>query len=234
MGYIDDATGNVYARFYEYEGTIPAMDSFKRYIRKYGMPQSIYMDKHSTYKSWAKPTVEEQLSGKKPLSQFERAIKELGIEFIHANSPQAKGRIERLFRTFQDRLIKEMRLKGIRTIEEANSFLKTYLPRYNKRFRVAPANKANVHRAISKNTDVNAILSIKTGRVLRNDFTVFYKRKLYQVLEKTRAKKVIIEERISGRIVIKYREKELPYKEIKPELVRTTNSYAKMQYAANY
>lgn len=231
MAYIDDATGNVYARFYEYEGTIPAMDSFKKYIRKYGIPQSVYMDNHSTYKSQAKPTVEDDLNCRKPKSQFERAVEELGVEFIHANSPQAKGRIERLFRTFQDRVIKEMRLAGIGTIEDANMFLKTYLPRYNKRFRVVPANKTSVHREIPGSIDIKSILSIKTERVLRNDYTVYYKRRLYQILEKTRAKKVVIEQRISGKVVIMYKDKELAHKEIRIEQSKMYNKSDEMQVA---
>ena len=123
MAYIDDATGRVYGRFYDYEGTIPAMDSFKRYIRKYGLPQSIYLDKHTTYKSTEKLSIEDELNGKEPLSQFGRALKELGVKVIYANSPQAKGRVERLFETLQDRLVKELRLKGVKTKEEANVFL---------------------------------------------------------------------------------------------------------------
>lgn len=232
MAYIDDATGNAFARFYKYEGTIPAMDSFKKYIRKYGIPQSVYMDNHSTYKSQAKPTVEDDLNGRKPKSQFERAVEELGVEFIHANSPQAKGRIERLFRTFQDRVIKEMRLAGIGTIEDANMFLKTYLPKYNKRFRVVPANKTNVHREIPGSIDIKSILSIKSERVLRNDYTVYYKRRLYQILEKTRAKKVVIEQRISGKVVIMYKDKELAHKEIRIEQSKMYNKSDEMQVAA--
>lgn len=106
MAYIDDATSRIYCRFYEYEGTIPAMDSFKRYIRRYGIPMSIYMDKHTTYKSPAEPTIEEELSGTTPLSEFGRSLAELEVKIIHAHSPQAKGRIERLFNTLQDRLVK--------------------------------------------------------------------------------------------------------------------------------
>src|SRR3972149_4710037 len=136
MAYIDDATGEVFGRFYEYEGTIPAMDSFMRYIKLYGIPQSIYLDKHTTYKSNAKPTIEDELNGRRPMSQFERALSELGVDVIHAHSPQAKGRIERLFGTFQDRVIKEMRLLGINSYEEANRILESYLPLHNQRFRV--------------------------------------------------------------------------------------------------
>ena len=147
MSYIDDATGKVSGRFYEYEGTIPAMDSFKRYIQKNGLPMSVYLDRHTTYKSTAKASIEEVLNEEVPLSEFERALKELEVKVIHATSPQAKGRVERLFRTLQDRLVKEMRLRGIRTIQEGNGFLKQYLPVYNRRFSVAPREEDDLHRS---------------------------------------------------------------------------------------
>ena len=146
MAYIDDASSRVYARFYAYEGTIPAMDSFQRYVQQYGIPLAIYADKHTTYQSPASPTVEEQLAGVKPTSQFGRALGELGVELIPAHSPQAKGRVERLFHTFQDRVIKEMRLADVSTLEAANRFLEGYLPIYNRRFAVQPAQAADLHR----------------------------------------------------------------------------------------
>jgi len=214
MGYIDDATGNVYARFYEYEGTWPAVDSFKRYVRKYGLPQSLYMDNHSTYRGRGKPSLDDELAGRGPLSHFERGVVELGVNFIHADSPQAKGRIERLFKTFQDRLVKEMRLAGVRGIEDGNKFLEKYLPVYNKRFRVEPAEKADMHRPLSKGNDLDAYLCKRTERTLRNDFTVAYGKKLCQVISLTRAKRVIVEERITGRIIIRYNGKELEHRVI--------------------
>ena len=131
MACIDDATNRIYARFNDYEGTLPALDLLKRYVRRYGIPQSIYLDRHTTYKSNGKLSIEEQLSGADPFkSQFERAMGDLAVIVIHANSPQAKGRIERLFRTFQDRVIKEMRLRNICTKGEANRFLGWYIPLY--------------------------------------------------------------------------------------------------------
>jgi hypothetical protein len=99
MAYIDDANSRTFVRFYEYEGTLPAMDSFQRYVQHYGIPLAIYADKHTTYQSPAPPTLEEQLAGISPMSQFGRALGELGVELIAAHSPQAKGRIERLFKT---------------------------------------------------------------------------------------------------------------------------------------
>ena len=214
MGYIDDATGNTFGRFYPYEGTFPAMDSFKRYIKKYGIPMSLYLDKHSTYKSTAQPSIEEVLSNTKPLSEFERAMKEFGVNVIHADSPQAKGRVERLFRTLQDRLVKEMRLEKISTIEEANKFLVRYLSRHNKKFAIKPAKQSDLHREIPKGTNLDSILCRKTRRVLRNDLTVEYKSKLYQIKDKVNARKVVIEERMSGRKIMTYNNKVLKFTEI--------------------
>ena len=219
MGYIDDATGEVYARFYMYEGTIPAMDSFKRYIRKYGLPQSVYFDRHTTYKSTQKPSVEDELLNRKALSQFGRALRELGVDFIHAHSPQAKGRVERLFRTFQDRLVKELRLAGIKTMEEANIFLVGYLPKFNKQFNVIAMEKGDIHRKVPKGIDIDGILCIKAKRTLRNDFTVMYEKKLYQVLNHTRALKVIVEEHLNGKLHITYEGKRLKYREIPAEWI---------------
>jgi transposase len=220
MGYIDDATGGVFGRFYDYEGTMPAMDSFKRYIRKRGLPLKVYLDKHSTYKSTAKPTIEEELSGVEPLSEFERALKELGVEVSHAHSPQAKGRIERLFRTFQDRVIKEMRLRGVKAIEEGNKFLEEYLPLYNKRFSVQPRDKDDVHRALPRGMDLNAFLCIKTERTLRNDFTVAHNHKLYQIQDATKASKVIVQDRMDGSTRITYQGRALRFKEITERPIR--------------
>jgi transposase-like protein len=222
MAYIDDATGRVHGRFYEYEGTIPAMDSFRRYIRKHGIPLSVYLDKHTTYKSTAKPTIEEELQGIKPMSQFERAMKQLGVDVIHAHSPQAKGRIERLFGTLQDRLVKEMRLRGISTIEEANRFLQEYLPAYNKKFMVASVSKEDLHRPVPKGIDLNTILCIRMERTVRNDHTIAHDRHLYQIEESILGKKVTVQERINGKMVIVYQGKSLRYRQItkRPEITK--------------
>lgn len=207
MTYIDDAKNNTFAYFYDYEGTFPAMDSFKRYTQRYGLPQSIYVDKHTTYRSTRKQTQEEELENKFPLSQFERAVDELGVDIIHANSPQAKGRVERVLRTFQDRLIKEMRLENIRTKEQANKFLEEYLPKFNQKFSIEPLNPTNLHRPIPKNADLDKILSVRTKRALRNDFTLRHNKKLYQILdmpEGIRTKYVFVEERLNGKLYINY------------------------------
>lgn len=215
MGYIDDATNNVYGRFYDYEGTMPAMDSFKRYVRKYGLPLSIYLDKHTTYKSNRQLTVEEELAGlSQPMSQFERALDELGVDVIHAHSPQAKGRIERLFGVLQDRLVKEMRLRGIKTGKEANAFLREYLPAYNRRFRVTPANKTDVHVKPERYFNLDRYLCIKTDRTVRNDNTVAHNKKLYQMQERVIYRKVVVEERLNGSVHISRGEVSLKSREI--------------------
>lgn len=209
MGYIDDATGGVYGRFYEYEGTIPAMDSFKRYSTKYGLPMSVYLDKHTTYKSWVR---KDDFQETEPISQFGRALQELGVRKLHAHSPQAKGRIERLFHTFQDRVVKEMRLRGVSTIPEANTFLASYLPVYNKRFCVTPKKEENLHRKVS--VDLDTVLCIKTERTLKNDHTIQYDGKLYQVDGRIRTKRVMVEELIDGTMRIRHKGVEVAFHEI--------------------
>lgn len=222
MGYIDDATGIVYGRFYTYEGTLPAMDSMKRYIRQYGIPQAVYLDKHTTYKSWAKPTIEEQLSGQEPMSHFEKSLAALEVEVIHANSPQAKGRVERLFKTLQDRLVREMRLLSIKSVEEANAFLETYLPKYNSRFRKEARLKADLHRPAPHARELDRILCIKEERTVKNDFTISYEGKLYQIEQATRAKKVTVEERLDGSLHITYKGHDLRYRVITEQPQRET------------
>ena len=214
MGYIDDATSNKFGHFYGYEGTIPAFDSLKRYIKKHGIPHSIYLDRHSTYKSQAKPTIEDELNNREHLSQLERAAKELGIHIIHANSAPAKGRVERSFRTDQDRLVKEMRLKKISTVKEANKFLKSYWPKHNKRFSVEPVKEGDLHRLLPQDMDLDAILCKRTEHPLRNDFTIAHNKRLYQILDRAVGRKVFVEERISGAIYITYKGKKLRYKAI--------------------
>jgi transposase len=223
MGYIDDATNTVHGRFYDYEGTMPALDSMKRYIKQYGIPKSVYLDKHTTYKSWAEPTLEEELNGQKPMSHFEKGLATLEIEVIHANSPQAKGRVERLFKTLQDRLVREMRLLGIKSIDEANEFLKTYLPKHNRRFTKPAASDADLHRTSPHSRELDRILCIKEERVVKNDFTIAHNGTLYQIEQATRAEKVTVEERLDGTLHISYKGQELRYREIIKRLTKETS-----------
>jgi transposase-like protein len=227
MGYVDDATGTVYAHLYEYEGTLPAMDGFKRYIKLYGLPQSVYLDRHSTYKATAKQTIEEELNDIRPMSHFEKSLATLGVEVIHAYSPQAKGRVERLFGTFQDRVVKEMRLAGVTNITEGNTFLDGYLPEYNRKYAKEAAEKANFHRPVVNKRALDTILSVKTDRSLRNDFTIAHNKKLYQIKSNIRAKKVTVEERTDGSMRIRHNGQQLKYQEIVARPLRTEKSTEK-------
>jgi len=221
MGYIDDATGRVHGKFYDYEGTQPAFDSLKGYVKKYGLPRSIYLDKHSTYKVNKKPQryKEWPFRDEEELTQFARGCKQLGIELIYANSPQAKGRIERLFKTFQDRLVKELRLEGSRTLKEANQVLVRYLPKFNKKFGVAAQRPGNLHRSVF-GVDLDEILSIQSEHVLRNDRTFIHQKQRYQVLDRTRAERVMVHEYLNGRMAVKYGKNRLAYKPIDERPVR--------------
>jgi transposase len=199
MGYIDDASNRIFGRFYEYEGTIPALDSFKRYCLKHGIPQSVYLDKHSTYKATIQDQLRLSFLGQGDgLSIFERALEGLDVQVIHANSPQAKGRIERLFRTLQDRLVKELRLANAGNIEEANDVLEGYLKEHNDRYAVVPVKKTNLHRRVSGSRLLDESLCIKTRRIVRNDFTVIHNKRLYQILQFTSAKELEVREHLNG------------------------------------
>jgi transposase len=220
MGYVDDATGTVYARFYAYEGTLPAMDGFKRYIRLYGLPQSVYLDRHSTYKVKPKQTIEEELNDIQPMSHFEKSLAALAVRVIHAYSPQAKGRVERIFGTFQDRVVKEMRLAGVRDIAEGNTFLDWYLPEHNRKYAKEAAQEADFHRPVVDKRALDRILSIKTDRSLRNDFTIAHNKKLYQIKSNIHTKKVIVEERTDGTMRILHNGQKLRYQEIIARPVR--------------
>jgi transposase len=233
MGYVDDARGRVFAHFYEYEGIMPAMDSFRRYIKQYGIPQSVYLDKHSTYKSTKKPSIEDELNNQKNLTQFARALKELGVELIYANSAPAKGRVERSFQTHQDRLVKQMRLEGINNIEDANKFLHSYyIPKHNRKFAVQAKNKADLHRPVPKTINLDRIFCIKNKAALHNDFTVQYKNRFYQVTEAIRTKEVTVEESFTGIVSLYHNDKKLKAKIIakRPQREKVLRKLRKPRY----
>lgn len=208
---LDEASSRVWARFYEYEGTRPALDSLHRYVTRYGVPLALYADRHTTYKSPAEPTVTEHLEGRAPTSQFQRSAEVLGAKIMYAQSPQAKGRIERLFGTFQDRLVKEMRLAGICTMDAANAFLDAYLPTYNQRFSVPPTQAADLHRPRPASGQLDRILCVKTTRVLRRDWTVAHNGQLYQIHNTLRAPHVLVEDRLDGSMRITHQGRPLVY-----------------------
>ncbi|HEX9664872.1 MAG TPA: ISNCY family transposase [Patescibacteria group bacterium] len=213
---IDDATGKaVKATFDEHEGVLPVMSFWQEYIQENGKPNSIYLDKFSTYSMNHKLAKENSDT----LTQFQRALDELWIEPILANSPQAKGRVERLFKTFQDRLIKELRLANISTMKEANEFLKQYLPKYNAKFAVQPHTKTNLHKQLTKTEKkkLPGILSRQKQRTLQNDYTLSLNKQWFQITKNQpinvyKKDKVIVEERTDNTIQIRLRGKYLNYR----------------------
>jgi len=223
---IDDADSEVWAKFDEHEGVEPTFGYWREYIERFGKPNSIYVDRFSTY------SMNHKLAKENPdtLTQFERAMSELNIGIIHAHSPQAKGRVEKLFKTLQDRLIKELRLNNISTIKEANDFLeKEFLPKFNARFMVAPRSRANLHKKLNKQekSKLDSIFSRQYEKVVRNDFTISHKKNCYQ-LEKIqpvticKQDRVIVEERMDQMIQIRLRGKYLNYR-LLPEKPKKIN-----------
>jgi len=230
MGYIDDASSEVSGRFYEYEGTIPAMDSFKRYIAKYGIPFSFYVDKHSAYKTTRQPNLEEELKGEFAKTQFARALDELNVKIIYAQTPQAKGRIERAFETLQDRLTKELRLAGISTLEQANAFLVTYLPKYNARFGVKSFKRTNLHRPVRKSLKLNEIFCIKEFRTISNGFTFQWRARKFFIKNPSitmKKQRVCIMEYFDGSIKLKLKNKYLQFVEITGKDIKAINDSQK-------
>jgi len=178
---IDDATGIITrAKFDEHEGVFPTLRFWQEYLEIHGKPMYIYVDKFSTY------SMNHKLAKENPdtKTQFTRAIESLGIGSILANSPQAKGRVERLFRTLQDRLVKEMRLRGINTISEANLFLtNVFVPDFNKRFGVPARTEADLHKKVTEKEKESfpSVFSRHETRTVRNDYTIAYKNRWYQL-----------------------------------------------------
>lgn len=178
---IDDATGTITrAEFAAGEGVVPVFAFWRGYIEAIGKPRDIYLDRFSTYRMNPKLLTEQP----ELKTQFERAMNELGIGIITAHTPQAKGRVERLFETLQDRLVKELRLANVTTVEAANAFLRNvFIPRFNGQFSVVPKDANNLHRSLTskEHTTLDATFSIQHSRVIRNDFTLSYENDWHQI-----------------------------------------------------
>jgi transposase len=185
IGAIDDATGKVpYAVFQEQEDAHGYMHMLQRIVLNQGIPLALYHDRHSIFdiSEDKLPSIEDQLHGKEPLTQLGRLLKELGIESISAHSPQAKGRVERLWGTFQDRLCSELRLAGTRTIAEANQVLALFLPEFNRRFAVAPQDPGIAYRSLPTKFKPEEYFCFKYERTVANDNVVRYEGHRLQVL----------------------------------------------------
>lgn len=213
---IDDAEGKITrAEFKDNEGIKPVFGFWKEYTEEKGAPVSVYLDKFSTYKINHKAAEDNS----ELMTQFEKAMSELNIKLITAHSPEAKGRIERLFQTLQDRLVKEMRLRKISDKETANVFLKNeFIPWFNQKFAVLARGNKDLHRKLNEKElkNLDSIFSVRSKRKIHNDFTIRFKNHWFQLKETQpclvlKKDEVIIEERLDGSIMIKLKEKYLDF-----------------------
>jgi transposase len=233
LAFIDDATSKVmYATFIEEESTKSLALATKAYVKQYGRPHTIYVDRASVF------SVNHGVNRKK--TQYHRMLDDLNINLSLARTPQAKGRVERLFGTLQDRFIKELKLHNILDVEAANDFLqKIYLPSHNERFSVIPASNTDLHRSID-GYDLNTIFCLQESRILKNDNTIVYKDRWFQL---DRKQTVILKKNCvitllisfdgtiqlflkSTKLAFKSIQKPLPNKTIKKERI-VTDTYHK-------
>jgi hypothetical protein len=220
MVMIDDATGRVFARFFENESWDSAATTLRRYTQLHGLPRALYVDGHSIYRADWDPTPDEILAGMEPKTQFGRAMHELDVELIQAHSPQAKGRVERVNRTLQDRLVKELTRAGISDLESANRYLEeTYLPRFNQQFGKAAAKRADVHRVVSDERLLR-VLSLQEERVVQPDWTVRWQNGFLQLPRATArhvqpGDKVTVSEQLDDRLRIFAGDRELSWSTVR-------------------
>ena len=212
MVMIDDATGRTYARFYPAETTEAAFDVFGRWAARHGLPRSVYADRHSIYRDEDHPG--------RP-TQFGRAMRQLGVELICANSPQAKGRVERRHAVFQDRLVKEMRLRNISDIRGANALLEgMFLEDLNARYAIAPARSPDLHRAVeAAEVVLEDVLCVQEQRVVGNDWCVRWRNRWVQIAAEHASlrlprRRVLVKQLRDGRLVVQHGDQKLAVREL--------------------
>jgi hypothetical protein len=220
---IDDATTRLFARFVRHDSTEENMELLWSYLEKFGRPLAFYTDKASLFQTAEKRTRDEPGVEKDavemPPTQIGHALQELGIMWIAAHSPQAKGRVEGNFGTAQDRLFKGMPVAGVKTIEQANQYLTDdYLVWLERELTVAPANPDDAHRLLEKSHHLSASLSHVETRQVRNDYTLRWNRKLYQIGREAvssdlRGADVRVEQRLDGSLAVSHRDRYLPVEE---------------------
>jgi transposase len=210
--FVDDATSRLmYLQFVEAETTFNYFAAVRSYINEFGKPLAFYSDKFSVFRV----NIPNALSGT-GLTQFGRALKELDIELICAHSPQAKGRVERANQTLQDRLTKELRLRGLCRVAAANAYLPEFIAAYNERFAVAPRSPESAHRALAKGEDLERVLTLCERRTLSKNLTLSYNNVIYQINSKRpaytmRGAHVEVREKHSGELTIEYKQRSLEY-----------------------
>lgn len=208
---VDDATSAITGGHFELEETTEGyFKLFQPYFEKNGLPISIYSDKRGVFKV--------NQGKKNGITQFGRAMKELGVEIIYAHSAPAKGRVERTFETLQDRLIREMRLQNISTIEEGNAFIRTFLAKHNLKYSVAPKSLYNAHSPLKINKPLKYILCSKYKRIVSKNLEVNYGNKIYQIIsDKTthhlRKMEIDVIETLDGEILLEHRGEKIKFRE---------------------
>jgi hypothetical protein len=220
---IDDATSRLYARFVRSDSTEENMRMLRQYLELYGRPVAFYTDKASHFQTAEKrrrdaPGVEQDPKDMPP-TQIGRALRELNITWIAAHSAQAKGRVERSFDTAQDRLVKEMRVAGVTTLEQANQYLgDEFLPWWNLTLTVEPASADDAHRKLEKAHDLAAILSHVETRQVKGDYTVRFEGSRYAIDEAPirpglRTATIRVEKRLDGTLAMRFNDRCLSFKQ---------------------
>ena len=221
--FIDDATGKLkHLKFAVSESTANYFIATGEYLLLHGKPLILYMDKHGVFRVNTSKSGSSSTADSNGLTQFGRAMDELRIGTIFAETAEAKGRVERVNQTLQDRLVKEMRLKGISSIEAANKYLPEFIDLFNRKFAVAPKDKANMHRRLESHENLKDILCEKHTRVLSKQLIVSYKTLVYQIQTKRptyamRYAPVEVRETAGGVVTISYQKKQLEYTIIKQQ-----------------
>jgi hypothetical protein len=224
MVMVDDATNRVWAQFFEEETTHASYDVFEGWVKRHGLPRSLYVDRDSIYRCEGKATMADQLAGKEPQTQFGRAMETLGVKLILAHSPQAKGRVERMNGVLQDRLVKELRLAGISDLASANRFLPKYLKGFNRQFQRQASSPLDLHRDVPPRLE--EVLSWEEERVVQADWTVACGGQWYQLDRQHEAlslvqRKVIVRTLRDGREQLEYRGMQLRWRALPGRADRT-------------
>jgi len=224
LAMIDDATSRALARFAAQDRTQENFRFLASYLQRWGRPLEFYTDKDSIFTVNRRFQEAQDEAWPEALTQIGRALRELGIGWTAAHSPQAKGRVERFFGTAQDRLVKGLRKAGVQTLEEANRYLELeYLPQWSSRFTREPANPTDAHRPLRREQDLAAILSHVEERVVANDYTIRYNNKQYQITRTAippglRGARVRVEERWDETVWVRFRDGYLNVKVCPPQI----------------
>ena len=220
MNMVDDAKGTTLSFMAEEETTEAAMCCLWQWIERYGIPKALYTDKKNVFVTDREPTIEEQLADQEPVTAFGKACSKLGIEIVTAHSPQAKGRVERSHGVYQDRLVKELALRGIRTIKGANTLLANgFVNALNAKFEREPWSATDFHRPVPKTMDLAHVFCFEETRQVQNDWTIRYQNCSYQILKENShlpkpKDRILIRILLDGTKLLMYKDRPLVFKRL--------------------